>query len=141
MNGEIYNHQELRKEFPDYEFLTQSDCEVILALYRKYGKDFIEKLNGIFAFSLYDIENDIYLIARDHMGICPLYQGWDKHGNYYVASELKALEAFCNKLRLFTRAFCIQQRRTKNSTMVQKRLGRFENVKTMKPALLPLEKV
>ncbi len=65
MNGEIYNHQELRKEFPDYEFLTQSDCEVILALYRKYGKDFIEKLNGIFAFSLYDIENDIYLIARD----------------------------------------------------------------------------
>ena len=58
VNGEIYNHQELRKEFPDYEFLTQSDCEVILALYRKYGKDFIEKLNGIFAFSLYDIEND-----------------------------------------------------------------------------------
>jgi len=101
VNGEIYNHQELRKEFPDYEFLTQSDCEVILALYRRDGKDFIEKLNGIFAFSLYDIENDIYLIARDHMGICPLYQGWDKSGNYFIASELKALEGVCNKIETF----------------------------------------
>ncbi len=73
--------KKFRKEFPDYEFLTQSDCEVILALYRKYGKDFIEKLNGIFAFSLMNIENDIYLIARDGMGILPLYQGWDKPGN------------------------------------------------------------
>ena len=101
VNGEIYNHQELRKEFPDYEFLTQSDCEIILALYRRDGKDFLDKLNGIFAFALYDTENDIYLVGRDHMGICPLYQGWDKNGNYYVASELKALEGVCKTIENF----------------------------------------
>lgn len=101
VNGEIYNHQELRAEFPDYEFLTQSDCEIILALYRRDGKDFLEKLNGIFAFALYDIENGIYLVGRDHMGICPLYQGWDRNGNYYVASELKALEGVCKTIETF----------------------------------------
>ena len=101
VNGEIYNHQELRDEFPDYEFQTKSDCEVILALYQRDGKNFIEKLNGIFAFALYDIENNVYLVARDHMGICPLYQGWDKNGNFYVASELKALEGICNTIETF----------------------------------------
>lgn len=101
VNGEIYNHQELRAEFPDYEFLTQSDCEIILALYRRDGKDFLEKLNGIFAFALYDIEKGIYLVGRDHMGICPLYQGWDRNGNYYVASELKALEGVCKTIETF----------------------------------------
>lgn len=98
VNGEIYNHKELRAEFPEYQFQTESDCEVIIPLYEKYGKDFLEKLNGIFAFSLYDSTNNIYLIARDHMGICPLYQGWDKAGNFYVASELKALEGVCNSI-------------------------------------------
>ncbi|CAM3529116.1 asparagine synthase B [Elizabethkingia occulta] len=101
VNGEIYNHLELRKEFPEYEFQTQSDCEVILALYQKHGKDFLEKLNGIFAFALYDIEKGTYLISRDHMGIIPLYRGWDAHGNLYVASELKALEGVCNKIEEF----------------------------------------
>ncbi len=101
VNGEIYNHQELRAEFPDYEFLTQSDCEVILALYRRDGKNFLEKLNGIFAFALYDEENDAYLIGRDHMGIVPLYMGWDKNGSFYVASELKSLEGVCNKIEEF----------------------------------------
>ncbi|MCL1666667.1 asparagine synthase B [Elizabethkingia ursingii] len=101
VNGEIYNHLELRKEFPEYEFQTQSDCEVILALYQKHGKDFLEKLNGIFAFALYDIEKGAYLISRDHMGIIPLYRGWDAHGNFYVASELKALEGVCNKIEEF----------------------------------------
>ncbi|AQX06653.1 asparagine synthetase B [Elizabethkingia meningoseptica] len=101
VNGEIYNHLELRKEFPEYDFLTQSDCEVILALYQKYGKNFLEKLNGIFAFALYDIEKGTYLISRDHMGIIPLYRGWDTHGNFYVASELKALEGICNKIEEF----------------------------------------
>ncbi|PUB29416.1 asparagine synthase (glutamine-hydrolysing) [Elizabethkingia sp. YR214] len=101
VNGEIYNHMELRKEFPEYEFQTQSDCEVILALYQKHGKDFLEKLNGIFAFALYDIEKGTYLISRDHMGIIPLYRGWDAHGNFYVASELKALEGVCNKIEEF----------------------------------------
>lgn len=101
VNGEIYNHQEIRKEFPDYEFLTQSDCEVILALYRRDGKNFLEKLNGIFAFALYDSENGVYLVGRDHMGICPLYHGWDRSGNYYVASELKALEGVCKTIETF----------------------------------------
>ncbi|MES1223448.1 MAG: asparagine synthase B, partial [Bacteroidota bacterium] len=73
----------------------------ILALYRKKGIQFIEDLNGIFAFALYDKENDCYLIARDHMGIIPLYMGWDKSGNFYVASELKALEGVCNKIQEF----------------------------------------
>ena len=101
VNGEIYNHRELRKEFPDYDFQTESDCEVIIPLFQKYGKNFVDKLNGIFAFAIYDIENDIYFVSRDHMGICPLYQGWDKNGNYYVASELKALEGVCKTIENF----------------------------------------
>ncbi|MBW8359898.1 MAG: asparagine synthase B [Weeksellaceae bacterium] len=101
VNGEIYNHKELRAEFPEYEFLTHSDCEVILALYRRDGKNFLEKLNGIYAFALYDSENKVYLVGRDHMGICPLYQGWDRNGNYYVASELKALEGICKSIETF----------------------------------------
>lgn len=100
-NGEIYNHQELRKEVGDYKFLTESDCEVILALYRKKGIKFLDELNGIFAFALYDKEEDSYFIARDHIGIVPLYMGWDKSGNFYVASELKALEGVCNKFQEF----------------------------------------
>lgn len=101
VNGEIYNHRELRKEFPDYDFQTESDCEVIIPLFQKYGKTFVDKLNGIFAFAIYDIQNEIYLVARDHMGICPLYQGWDQHGSYYIASELKALEGVCKKIETF----------------------------------------
>src|SRR5580704_5128222 len=101
VNGEIYNHQDVRKELSDYPFLTNSDCEVILALYQKKGAHFIEDLNGIFAFALYDKKNDCYLIARDHIGIIPLYMGWDKLGNFYVASELKALQGVCNKIQEF----------------------------------------
>lgn len=102
VNGEIYNHLELRKSLVNnYDFLTHSDCEVILALYRDKGIHFLEELNGIFAFALYDAENDSYLIARDHIGVIPLYMGWDKHGNFYVASELKALEGVCNRIQEF----------------------------------------
>lgn len=102
VNGEIYNHMEIRNRIGDsYEFLTHSDCEVILALYREKGPDFLEDLNGIFAFALYDMEKDVYLIARDHIGIIPLYQGWDKFGNYFVASELKSLEGFCTVIEEF----------------------------------------
>jgi len=101
-NGEIYNHGELRKQFEGtYNFQTASDCEVILALYKEKGEGFIDELNGIFAFALYDAENDAYLIARDHMGIIPLYMGWDQNGTFYVASELKALEGVCTKIELF----------------------------------------
>ncbi len=102
VNGEIYNHLEIRKRLEgSYDFMTHSDCEVILALYREKGIDFLEDLNGIFAFALYDQEKDVYLVARDHIGIIPLYQGWDKSGNFYVASELKSLEGICSKIEEF----------------------------------------
>ena len=101
-NGEIYNHRELREQFEGkYEFRTQSDCEVILALYQEKGVDFVDDMNGIFGFAIYDSEKDEYFIARDHMGIIPLYIGWDKNGTFYVASELKALEGTCSKIELF----------------------------------------
>ncbi len=101
-NGEIYNHRELRKKLKEpYDFQTESDCEVILALYKEKGNDFLDDLNGIFGFVLYDVEKNEYLVARDHVGIIPLYIGWDKNGTFYVASELKALEGFCNKIELF----------------------------------------
>ncbi|WP_074408310.1 MULTISPECIES: asparagine synthase B [Aquimarina] len=101
-NGEIYNHRELRKQFEGtYDFQTESDCEIILALYKQKGVDFLDDLNGIFAFALYDVEKNTYFIARDHMGIIPLYMGWDQNGTFYVASELKALEGVCTKIELF----------------------------------------
>ncbi len=101
-NGEIYNHRELRKQFEGrYNFQTESDCEVILALYKEKGVDFIDEMNGIFGFAIYDAEKDEYFVARDHMGIIPLYMGWDQNGTFYVASELKALEGTCTKIELF----------------------------------------
>jgi asparagine synthase (glutamine-hydrolysing) len=102
VNGEIYNHKELKKNLKQpYHFQTQSDCEVILALYQEKGAEFLEDLNGIFAFALYDSEKDCYLIGRDHMGIIPLYMGWDQWGSFYVASELKALNGICTKIQEF----------------------------------------
>ena len=101
-NGEIYNHLELREKLSGkYNFTTQSDCEIILALYQDKGINFVDDLNGIFAFAIYDSINNEFFIARDHMGIIPLYMGWDKHGTFYVASELKALEGVCSKIELF----------------------------------------
>lgn len=102
VNGEIYNHLNIRNQYANkYDFQTNSDCEVILALYQEKGPAFLDELNGIFAFALYDRVNDVYLIGRDHMGIIPLYQGWDQFGNYYVASEMKALEGYCNRIEVF----------------------------------------
>lgn len=102
VNGEIYNHQEIRRRFAgQYEFQTGSDCEVILALYERYGTDFIDQLNGIFAFVIYDSSTGEYLIARDHVGVIPLYIGHDSDGTVYVASELKALEGQCESYEPF----------------------------------------
>ena len=102
VNGEIYNHKNLKNRFAaDYNFRTESDCEVILALYEKKGINFLNDLNGIFAFALYDSSNGKYLIARDHMGIIPLYMGWDKDDIFYISSELKSLEGVCDKIELF----------------------------------------
>jgi asparagine synthase (glutamine-hydrolysing) len=102
VNGEIYNHKEIRERYKGkYDFQTGSDCEVILALYRDKGIDFLDELNGIFAFVLYDVERDEYLIARDPIGVIPLYIGHDSDGTVYVASELKALEGQCESYEPF----------------------------------------
>ena len=107
VNGEIYNHREIRKEYAGkYDFQTGSDCEVILALYKEYGIHFLEKLNGIFAFVLYDSEKDEFLIARDPIGVIPLYIGYDSDGKVYCASELKALEGFCERYEPFLPGHC-----------------------------------
>ncbi|HPS12529.1 MAG TPA: asparagine synthase B, partial [Prolixibacteraceae bacterium] len=130
VNGEIYNHQIYRKKYEDqYEFLTHSDCEVILALYRDKGIDFLEDLNGIFAFALYDIENDTYLIARDHMGIVPLYMGWDALGHFYVASELKALEGYCIKIEEFLPGHYLSSKDKKMTRWYQRDWMEYDAVK------------
>ncbi|WP_296048875.1 asparagine synthase B [uncultured Alteromonas sp.] len=102
VNGEIYNHKQLAKELDTpYNFKTRSDCEVILPLYQQRGVEFIDDLQGMFAFVLYDEKEDAYLIARDHIGIIPLYTGYDEHGNFYVASEMKALAPVCKTISEF----------------------------------------
>ena len=102
VNGEIYNHQEIRRRYAGkYDFQTGSDCEVILALYREKGMNFLEDLNGIFAFALYDEASNEFLIARDPIGVIPLYIGYDADGTVYVASELKALEGQCERYEPF----------------------------------------
>lgn len=101
VNGEIYNYKELKKQYPEYNFQTNSDCEVILALYLDKGIDFINELNGIFAFALYDSDKDVFLVGRDHMGIIPLYMGYDSKDQFYVSSELKALEGVCSTIKEF----------------------------------------
>ena len=102
VNGEIYNHQEIRRLYAGkYDFQTKSDCEVILALYKEKGIDFLEDISGIFAFVLYDEEKDEFLIARDPIGVIPLYIGYDDDGTIYVGSELKALEGFCQHYEPF----------------------------------------
>ena len=102
VNGEIYNHRDIRNRYEGkYPFQTGSDCEVVLALYREKGIRFLEDLSGIFAFALYDEEKDEFLIARDPIGVIPLYIGYDADGTVYCASELKALEGFCERYEPF----------------------------------------
>lgn len=102
VNGEIYNHKALAEQNAgDYEFQTRSDCEVILPLYEKYGSGFVDQLHGMFAFVLYNETDNSYLVARDHIGIIPLYTGHDEHGNFYVSSEMKALMPICKTVSEF----------------------------------------
>ena len=129
-NGEIYNHLELKKKYSNsYKFTTESDCEIILALYEKEGKGFLDKLNGIFAFAIYDYINNKYFIARDHMGIIPLYMGWDSDGTFYVASELKSLEGKCNKIELFPPGHYLSSGDDKPTSWYHKDWRDFDNVK------------
>ena len=130
VNGEIYNHTQLAQEFaPDYPFQTQSDCEVILALYAQKGNAFLDDLNGIFAFCLYDEEKDKYLIGRDHIGIIPLYVGRDEQGNFYVASELKALSPICNHIEEFPPGHFLDSEIGEYTPYYQRDWQEFENVK------------
>jgi len=102
VNGEIYNHQDIRDEFAGkYQFRTESDCEVILPLYLQYGTDFLDRMSGMYAFCLYDEEKDFWMMARDPIGIMPLYYGHDQHGQLFVASEMKALMDVCNQVHEF----------------------------------------
>ena len=129
-NGEIYNHKEIKANLKsNYEFTTNSDCEVILALYKEKGVDFLEDLNGIFSFALYNSKNDSYLIARDHMGIIPLYMGWDSERNFFVASELKALEGYCTEIKLFPPGHYFSSLEGKLVKWYKRKWNNYENVK------------
>ena len=130
VNGEIYNHRELRKTLQEpYEFLTHSDCEVILALYRQKGLNFFDDLNGIFAFALYDQTDDSYLVARDHMGIIPLYMGWDEYGDFYVASELKTLVGVCKKIQEFPPGHYLSSKDGEPRRWYSREWTEYDNVK------------
>ena len=134
-NGEIYNHKEIRSSFAGkYNFRTGSDCEVIIPLYKKYREsgnfaEMIEQLSGIFAFALYDSEHDVYLIARDEIGVIPLYQGWDKAGRYYVASELKALEGDCQTIEEFPNGHYFYSKEQKPARWYKRDWESFDAVK------------
>ena len=130
VNGEIYNHRAIRNGIcKDYPFQTGSDCEVILALYQKKGIDFLEDLNGIFAFALYDEENDRFLIARDSIGVIPLYMGSDYAGRIYVASELKALEGFCSEYKPFLPGHYYDSRSGRMERWYKRDWEQYDNVK------------
>ncbi len=102
VNGEVYNHKSLAENLnQEHDWQTHSDCEVLLYLYDELGTEFLNDIDGIFAFSLYDPKTQEYLIARDHIGIIPLYIGWDNNNTTYVASEMKAIEPYCEKLQEF----------------------------------------
>ena len=130
VNGEIYNHQDIRRQYAaKYQFMTGSDCEVILALYRDKGDKFLNELDGIFAFALYDVEQDEYLIARDPIGVIPLYYGYDKEGRLYVASELKALEGQCDEYKVFPPGHLLTSRDKEPRRYYQKDWFSYDNVK------------
>lgn len=130
VNGEIYNHREIRAQFAGkYPFQTGSDCEVILALYREKGIRFLEDLSGIFAFALYDEERDEFLIARDPIGVIPLYIGHDSDGTVYCASELKALEGFCEEYEVFLPGHYYWSREGKMTRWYQREWENYETVK------------
>ena len=130
VNGEIYNHKQLAKELEqDYNFKTRSDCEVILPLFQQRGVEFIDDLQGMFSFVLYDQEQDAYLIARDHLGIIPLYTGYDEHGNFYVASEMKALAPVCKTISEFPPGHYLWSKDGKVTKYYQRDWMSYDNVK------------
>ncbi len=130
VNGEIYNHKQLAAKLEQpYPFKTRSDCEVILPLYQQKGIDFIDDLEGMFAFILYDEEQDAYLIARDHIGIIPLYTGYDEHGNFYVSSEMKALAGVCKTISEFPPGHYLWSKDGKVTKYYKRDWMEYDNVK------------
>ena len=130
VNGEIYNHKELEKALTvDFQFQTGSDCEVILAKYKEKGAAFLDEINGIFAFILYDAVEDAYLIGRDHMGIIPLYMGYDERGNFYVASEMKALTPVCKSVQEFPPGHYLWSKDGELTRYYQRDWMEYDNVK------------
>lgn len=130
VNGEIYNHRDIRARYAGkYDFQTGSDCEVILALYRDKGVNFIEELSGIFAFALYDEEKEEFLIARDPIGVIPLYIGYDNEGRVYCASELKALEGYCDRYEPFLPGHYYWSREGKMKPWYRREWTSYDNVK------------
>ena len=139
-NGEIYNHKELRKLVPDYKFLTESDCEVIIALYDKFGLEFVDKMNGIFGFVIYDSLENEYFVSRDHMGIIPLYVGWSSDEVFYVSSELKSLEGICDKIEIFPPGNYYSSKTKKYVSWYKRDWMNFENVKSNNTSIEDLKK-
>lgn len=130
VNGEIYNHKELAKNLNvDYSFKTGSDCEVILPLYEEFGVEFIDKLQGMFAFCLYNEADNSYLIARDHIGIIPLYTGYDADGNFYVASEMKALMPICKTVSEFPPGHILDSRVGKVEKYYNRNWQKYDAIK------------
>ena len=130
VNGEIYNHKALASQYtPDYDFQTASDCEIIIPMYEKFGSDFVDKLQGMFAFCLYNESDNSYLIARDHMGIIPLYTGYDAEGNFYVASEMKALMPICKTVAEFPPGHILDSRVGKLEKYYQRNWQKYSAIK------------
>ena len=138
-NGEIYNHKDLRNLTKNFEYQTNSDCEVIISLFDKYRDKFIDKMNGIFGFVIYDKKENEFFIARDHMGIIPLYIGWDKNKIFYVASELKALEGTCEKIEVFPPGQYMSSKDFKYKKWYTRDWTDFENIKENKTNLNDLK--
>ena len=139
-NGEIYNHQDIRKQYEGkYEFQTGSDSEVILPLYQEKGDAFLDDLNGIFGFAVYDSKENTFLAARDHMGIIPLYMGWDANGTFYVASELKALEGVCTKIEIFPPGHYYSSKTGELTKWYSRDWSDYDNVKDNKTSIADLK--
>ena len=137
VNGEIYNHKTLASQHtPDYPFQTASDCEIIIPMFEKFGSDFVDKLQGMFAFCLYNEVDNSYLIARDHMGIIPLYTGYDAEGNFYVASEMKALMPICKTVEEFPPGHVLDSRVGKLVKYYQRNWQKYSAIKDNNTCLL-----
>lgn len=129
-NGEIYNHRELSASIPEnYPFQTKSDCEVILPLYKKYGAKFLDQLHGMFAFVVYDARQNSYLVARDSIGIVPLYYGKDQSGQLFVSSEMKALTDCCESIWEFPPGHYLSDQMEKPQPFFQRNWFDFQSVK------------